>query len=80
MKPKDKAKELVDRFKDMVMGDIGGIIELFNAKQCALICVYEMEEQLRKLMLDKNLDIGANATAYVMIKDLEEIKQEINQL
>ena len=40
MTPKEKAKELVNSFRDYAQGYPEN--ETYNAKKCALICVYEM--------------------------------------
>jgi len=66
MKAKEKAKELVDRFR------IGDRNMKSKAKQCALICVDEKIETL--LPYAGLLDIKKT------IDELEEVKQEINKL
>tara|TARA_R110001592_G_scaffold1669_2_gene9898 strand:+ start:39 stop:254 length:216 start_codon:yes stop_codon:yes gene_type:complete len=71
MIPKEKAKELVKKFrveiKDMMMhGDGEG--EIFYAKQCALICVDEMIDLVTTNFIPGN------------IQQLQEVKQEINKL
>lgn len=43
---KEKAKELVERFRFYVIGQPDGHAELQNAKQCALICLTEIEQAL----------------------------------
>ena len=75
MTPKQKAKELVDRYlniEDTLGPNKRGLLFLEEAKQCALICVdemlgiYDIEGDLRGL--EKEM-------AY-----LEEVKKEINKL
>jgi len=84
-KPKEKAKELVDRFLKVRVdaSTFDSIkckyLDIDEAKQCALICVDEKIKIIDIIMNDKNLDISANATAYVLIKDLQEVKKEIEK-
>ena len=70
MTPKEKAKELVDRFYevDLVCADAMGSCSI-DAKQCALICVDELikEEQ----QTDDYYELGSY---------WEEVKQEIEKL
>ena len=66
MTPKEKAKELVDRFR------IGDINMKSKAKQCALICIDKMIETL--LPYDGILYVKEE------VEELEEVKQEINKL
>ena len=66
MTAKDKAKELVDRFR------IGDRNMKSKAKQCALICVSEMQKLVRCISPKEHY-----------VKDynyLEEVKQELNKL
>ena len=76
MEAKDKAKELVDRFIDYAYHwDEGFTLPkedtpIWNAKQCALICVDEM-----KLILP----FGEVYTEK-MLYYFEQVKQEINLL
>jgi hypothetical protein len=44
MTPKEKAQELVDKFKIFVIGRNDSVIEKQNAKRCALIAVDEIIE------------------------------------
>ena len=80
MTQKQKAKELVDKYLNIDGSDDCGNSYSYVATQCALICVDESIKNVEILMNDKNLDISANATAYVLIKDLNELKQEIEKL
>jgi len=72
MTPKEKAKELVDRFKQYSSGNVGGDSEKYTAKQCALICV---EEMIKVQSPWVNSFMGRK-----QFEELEEIKQEINKL
>ena len=78
MIPKEKAKGLVDKFKEVegTCYNFRGISQEM-AKQCALICVEENKKTLDKFLLDNNIDISVNAMAYIEIKELEEVKQEL---
>ena len=67
-KAKEKAIELVDRFK--WKGDVARM-SLDNSKQCALICVDEMIKERQILNNDFDRD---------RIIELKEVKQEINKL
>jgi hypothetical protein len=62
MTAKDKAKELVDRF----LNEQNDTEEISQAKQCALICVDEILQEIEGFPY-----------AY---KFWEEVKQEINKL
>ena len=50
MKAKDKAKELVERFKDVARPSKKSTLKMYihpeQAKQCALICVDEMIQEI----------------------------------
>lgn len=74
MTPKEKAKELVEKFKfetkqseiinDIILGDVSVIFQHHKAKQCALIAVDEIIEHCN----------------YVNKWYWEEVKQEIEKL
>jgi hypothetical protein len=79
--PKEKAKELVERFyhsEKAIMGGYGLVPDCYweSAKQCALICVNEMIEE-HKLSI-----IGSESEDYEIerIKYWNEVKKEIEQL
>ena len=58
MRAKDKAKELVDRFLDVDDGidyENGCGVTLYQAKQCALICVDEILDAVTTIA-DKRFD------------------------
>lgn len=46
MNTKEKAKELILKYKDHALGYNGGSINKYKAKQCALIMVNEILEEL----------------------------------
>jgi hypothetical protein len=81
MTPKEKAKELVEKFKDLVMIDYRGDEEpIFKLqKQCALIAVDEMIIQNGELYLnslgDKTIDFYREKNTYLF-----GVKQEIEKL
>jgi hypothetical protein len=69
MKPKEKALQLIDKFENYSFMDIDKKISSFNsAKQCALIAVDEMIEEL--IVTD-----FANRFPY-----WQEVKEEIEKL
>jgi len=74
MTPKQKANELVDKFKDCVGLDIDTDMgwklqsKNDNAKQCALICVDEIINAIDNLQYNRKTDFWEN------------VKQEINNL
>ena len=75
MTPKEKAKKLVDKYSTYVVMWSGGIeVETQNVKQCALIAVDEMLEELDHLAFDDH-DYGTSKMMYWM-----EVKNEINKL
>jgi len=69
MTPKEKAQELVDKYKEFTEDNFAE--SYCNAKQCALIAVNEM------------LDID-NVKPYILHKEIidywQEVKEEINKL
>ena len=70
MTPKNKVKELVDRF----LNEQNDTEEISQAKQCALICVDEMLEFAYDVEWEKKEE------AISKLKFLKEVKQEINKL
>jgi hypothetical protein len=78
MTPKEKAEELVEKFKfetkrseivnDLLLGDISVVFKHFKAKQCALIAVDEM------------YDIAAENNNVQQVNYLVDVKQEIEKL
>ena len=72
MTPKEKAKELVDKYSTYVVMWSGGIeVETQNVKQCALIAVDEI--------LDSVIIIDLT-TAENQFKYWQEVKKEIKKL
>jgi hypothetical protein len=78
MTPKEKAKELVDTFKPNVYigacEDDDELMELYHSKQCALIAVDEMIEEI-KLLLFINYTLLNDRLTY-----WQQVKQEIEKL
>ena len=84
MTPKEKAKNLVDKFSEYAHTDFvyirGGYqaeSQLQNAKQCALISVYEIIEFMR--IDDEYTETSSNANSKWVGYWLE-VKQEIKKL
>jgi len=83
MTPKEKAKELVERFRDYshteFISYLGGYqldTQIQNAKQCALIAVDEILTSLR----DKDLYCAGENNINDCIKHWQEVKDEIEAL
>ena len=73
MKPKEKAKELVENFRMYLRANLMDDIEADeDGKQCALICVDELEK-LAESVWEKLYD-------YHTSKYWQEVKQEIEKL
>ena len=68
MTPKEKAKELVDRFKKLDTTFDGVDVLCHEAKQCALICV------------DEILKTHPNSNFMPIINEWNEVKKEIQKL
>jgi hypothetical protein len=73
MTPKEKADELVKKMYEVRSGYVSMITYSF-AKQCALVAVDEMLEELDHLAFDDH-DYGTSKMIY-----WQEVKQEINKL
>jgi hypothetical protein len=67
MTPKEKAKELVDKYMFM---EVPNYVSKFEIKLCALIAVNEIDKQLRI-----NIQNGNNTKRYWL-----QVKQEIENL
>jgi hypothetical protein len=73
MIPKEKAKELIDKFYPSVQWKLGQEDCLDRAKKCALIAVDEI--------LDLNLGLSnCDENNWAIEKFYTEVKQEINKL
>ena len=72
MTPKEKAQELIDKFKIFVIGSSDSLIENENARHCALISVNEIIEA-NPISFDEN----DNCIAKQWWK---EVKTEIEKL
>lgn len=83
MTPKEKAKESVDRFMGFTLTDYKDLEmqhDLYKAKKHALICVDEKKKLLEEFMEDDDFDLLTIAVAYNKLKELEEVKQEIERI
>jgi uncharacterized protein (DUF2164 family) len=70
MKPEEKAKELVEKFRRYISADED--LEYEYSKQCAIIAVEEVIEELSEHQYSNEIDIS---------KDFwNEVKNEINNL
>ena len=86
MKPKEKAKELVDGFKKYAESDWlnSGLLEqetisntiIFNAKKSALICVDEINNALQQI---PDLKVSGNVLLD-QIKFYQKVRNEITKL
>jgi hypothetical protein len=73
MTPKEKAKELVDKYSTYVVMWSGGIeVETQNVKQCTLIAVDEILNSLKSCWDEEGALISYNYW--------DEVKQELNNL
>ena len=73
MTPKEKAKELVDKYYYLFSVELENTIDYREAKQCALIAVDEI--------LDLNLGFSnCDENNWVIEKFYLEVKQEIEKL
>ena len=76
MTPKEKAKELVDKYSTYVVMWTGGVeVERQNVKQCALIAVDEILEYIPKFEYGQGEKTTTTEYDY-----LQEVKQEIEKL
>ncbi len=80
--PKEKAKELVDKFinidieyNDSLEGNCFMTMTKLNAKECALIAVDEMIAFVKHAFSYINIELATPSIVY-----LEEVKQEIEKL
>lgn len=91
MTPKEKAEELYDKFKDFtkIFDDyVGWKEDIVCTKKCALICIDEKIELLKEIQeqsrgIHQALSTPKKLWVDVlnpMMKELEQVKQEINKL
>jgi hypothetical protein len=73
MTPKEKAEELIDKFKPLCGGYFGGKINKVFAKQCASIAV----DEILLALPDASDD---DSTYNHELKYWQEVKQEIENL
>jgi hypothetical protein len=66
--PKEKAKELFDKFRNEIISFLGDTMKDKNAKRCAFIAV---DEILEIKSVDKDFDLSHY---------WQEVKEEINNL
>ena len=86
MKAEDKAKELISKMLQYQMIVSDEEYSLNNAKQCALICIDEIQKNHpHKIVENKYVDSGGNDTDESYFKMVsneffwQEVKQEINK-
>lgn len=72
MTPKEKAEELVDKFRNEILSFLGDRIKDQNAKRCALIAVDELIK-IHYLLTNTN-DTSPSINYW------KEVKQELNNL
>jgi hypothetical protein len=73
MTPKEKAKELVDKFTNLYEGINLGLAKKHWAKQCALIAVEEILSDYKNYLMHEN-------TEYKGLMYWQEVKKEIELL
>ncbi len=71
MTPKEKARELVDKFISHTNSD-WDLCDIIQSKQCALITVDEILGYIERMNYTFNLDLSS--------KDWKQVKQEIKKL
>ena len=72
---KEKAKKLVNKYFYLFSVELENTIDNYEAKQCALIAVDEILEQL-----DEILNITAGNYIYKILDYWQEVKKEIELL
>ena len=72
MTPKDKAQELVDKFRNEITSFLGDNMKKINAKKCALVAVDELIK-IHYLLTNTN-DTSPSIIYW------KEVKQEIENL
>ncbi len=77
MTPKEKAEELVDKYRNSIMSFLNDRMKDMNAKKCALIAV---DEIINTLNMDiRDLDVRGSVLLD-LISYWREVKQEIEKL
>ena len=71
MTPKEKAEELVTRYRKKIISFLSDNMKEMNAKECALIAVDEIINLINSKARDKT---------YELIPYWEKVKQEIEKL
>lgn len=75
MSEKEKAKELVDRFKDLsIVTDYNCNDHKEVAKQCAIICQDRVISELENIQFNYDLDLSP------VIESEQRVKNEINKI
>ena len=73
MTPKEKAEELVKKYEPLLYDGYGDFDGYIVSKQCALICVDEIQEHAQ--MIETEYEGYNNPYQYFLL-----VKQEINKL
>lgn len=68
MTPKEKAKELIEKFRLNVLDYENNGLNTFKAKQCALIAVDEIIDALDKSLIDADIEFW------------KEVKKELSKI
>ena len=71
MTPKEKAKELVEKYLNIEFC----LLTDNKAKKCALICVDEMIREIKQIQFNEDIFMEDTVISY-----WNEVKQEINKL
>ena len=86
MTPKEKAKELVDKFRSEIISFLSDNMKDDNAKQCAIIAVENEYHSLREMLIhfqgSKVINDGNFYLKFLqkLIDEEQEVKQEIHNL
>jgi len=78
MKPKEKAKELIEQFEDLDSPNVRGKWFAHDYKNCALICIKEKIDELQNIS-DSGIGIP-NTYLVARLIYLKETEQEIEKL
>jgi hypothetical protein len=87
MTPKEKAQELIDKYRNSIMSFLSDNMKHQNAKKCALIAVDEIILSAPFEPVDTDWDEAGSSAQYWYPQKLEdsakwwaEVKQEIEKL